>query len=103
MHAGTELALGETGGDRRIMQQAERGDRFVELAFEEIRLKSEIEREAAMQIASQPPDAVEVIEHGVAKARHVRPEIGGSKRRARKQLGIIRRKLEADVEGLLDV
>src|SRR3954469_3675712 len=98
MHTGTELALGERRGDRRIMQQAKRGVGSVEPAFEEIRLKSEIEREAAMQIASQPPDAVEVIEHGVAKARHVRPEIGGPKRRARKQLGIVRRKLEADVE-----
>ena len=85
------------------MQQAQGGDRLVELALEEIGLKAEIERKSAMQIASQPPDPVEIVEHGVAKAWHLRPQIGGPKRRPGQQFRIVGRKFEADIEGLLDV
>ena len=42
-------------------------------------LKTEVERKAAMQIASQPPDPVDVIQHGGAKAWQLRPHIGAPK------------------------
>src|SRR4030081_1150670 len=56
-----------------------------------------------MQIASQPPEPVEIVDHGIAKARHVRPQISGPKRCTREQFVIIRGQFEADVESLLDV
>src|SRR5882724_4677503 len=51
----------------------------------------------------EPPDPVEIIQHGVAEARHVRPEISGAERRARQQFRIVGLKFEADVERLFDI
>jgi hypothetical protein len=56
-----------------------------------------------MQVTSQSPDPVEVLEHGVAKARHIRPQIGGAKGRPGKQFRIVGGKFETDVEGLFNV
>src|SRR5260370_41059807 len=56
-----------------------------------------------MQMSSQAPDPVEIIEHGVAKTRRIRPQIGGPKGSAGKQFWIIGSKFEADIESLFDV
>src|SRR5260370_1906175 len=85
------------------MEEAQRGDWLVELGLEKIGLKSEVERKSAMQISSQSPDPVEIIEHGVAKTRRIRPQIGGPKGSAGKQFWIIGSKFEADIESLFDV
>src|SRR5437660_6139576 len=97
------MSFGQWRCDRRIMQQAQGGDRLIEPGLEVIRLETEVEREATMQIATQPPDPVEIFEHCVAKAWRIWPQIGGPEGRTGKQFWIVGREFEPDVEGLLDV
>src|SRR5258707_7838862 len=49
------------------------------------------------------PHPIEIADHGGAEAGNVGPDVEGPKRLLRNQIGIVRRKLQSDVEGFFDV
>ena len=88
---------------RRIVQEAQRRHRPIELFGEIVGRDAEVAGEGAMDAGAERRAGVEIGEQRLAESGQVRPCVERPERPAGEKLGIVRPEVEADIEGLLVV
>ena len=85
------------------MQKSKRRHRAIEFGGEEVGIKPKVAGERAMQPSAEPRAGIVVGEQRLSETRQARPGVERTERLASEEVGIVRRYIEADVEGFLHI